>query len=282
MWLWQQLAQHRIGRHSNLIALGGGTLSDLVGFVASTYMRGIGFVTIPTTLLAAVDASIGGKTALDLSEAKNLVGTFYMPHLTIISEFFYETLPKHEILSGYGEVVKYALLQGKPLWSEVLQSDPHLPSRAVIEQCVRYKEAIVKRDPHDRDVRQWLNLGHTIGHALESWAQSNSRPVPHGIAIAAGIIAELYLSRLRHRSFAADHFYNVLEYIKRAFPAVHFSCRDYPAIIERCLRDKKNNALPNQVAAVLLRTLGEPEMAYDLTTEVIEEALDFYRDYMQV
>jgi shikimate kinase/3-dehydroquinate synthase len=178
--LWRGL---RLDRGGTLVALGGGTTTDLAGFAAATYMRGIDWVAVPTSLVGQVDAAIGGKTAIDLLEAKNLVGAFHWPVRTVIDPALLATLPEEERLNGMAEVVKTGLLAGEPLWE--------LPDEELVRRCAAFKAALCLRDPHDRGPRHALNLGHTFGHALEA---ASGYALPHGRAVALGLLAALRLS----------------------------------------------------------------------------------------
>jgi hypothetical protein len=178
--LWRSL---RLDRRGMLVALGGGTTTDLAGFAAATYMRGVDWVPVPTSLVGQVDAAIGGKTAIDLPEAKNLVGAFHWPVRTVVDPALLATLPEDERLNGMAEVVKTGLLAGEPLWE--------LPDEELVRRCAAFKSALCIRDPHDHGPRHALNLGHTFGHALES---ASGYELPHGRAVALGLLAALRLS----------------------------------------------------------------------------------------
>ena len=178
--LWRGL---RLDRGGTLVALGGGTTTDLAGFAAATYMRGIDWVAVPTSLVGQVDAAIGGKTAIDLPEAKNLVGAFHWPVRTVIDPALLATLPEEERLNGMAEVVKTGLLAGEPLWE--------LADDELVRRTAAFKAALCLSDPHDRGPRHALNLGHTFGHALEA---ASGYALPHGRAVALGLLAALRLS----------------------------------------------------------------------------------------
>jgi shikimate kinase / 3-dehydroquinate synthase len=178
--LWRSL---RIGRDGTIVALGGGSLTDAAGFAAATYLRGVSWMPVPTTLIGQVDAAIGGKTAVDLPEGKNLVGAFHWPARTVIDPMLLETLTAAERLNGMAEVVKTGLLAGEPLWE--------LSDAELVRRCAAFKSAVCLRDPHDEGPRHMLNLGHTFGHALESAAGYD---LPHGRAVALGLLAALRLS----------------------------------------------------------------------------------------
>jgi shikimate kinase/3-dehydroquinate synthase len=179
--LWNEL---RVGREGTLLALGGGCTTDVAGFVAATYLRGIDWVAVPTTLVGQVDAAIGGKTAIDLTHGKNLVGAFHWPVHVVIDPGVLETLPEEERLEGLAEVVKTGLLAGRPLWE--------LPQPELVRQCAAFKTAVCLRDPYDRGERAMLNLGHTFAHALE--AAAGYEGLTHGRAVALGLLAALRLS----------------------------------------------------------------------------------------
>jgi 3-dehydroquinate synthetase len=179
--LWREL---RLDRSGTLVAFGGGCTTDVAGFVAATYLRGIAWIAVPTTLVGQVDAAIGGKTAINLPEGKNLVGAFHWPAQTVIDPTFLETLPEEQRREGLAEVVKTGLLADEPIWE--------LPDDELVRRCATFKTALCLRDPHDRGPRQALNLGHTFAHALEAGADYET--VTHGHAVALGLLAALRLS----------------------------------------------------------------------------------------
>ncbi|MFN3928293.1 MAG: 3-dehydroquinate synthase [Thermoflexus sp.] len=197
--LYRRLAQGGIGRDGVLIGLGGGVVLDLAGFVAATYMRGIAFISVPTTLLAMVDASIGGKTGVDLPEGKNLVGAFYPPHLLLIDPTTLSTLPSAEWRNGMAEVVKAALIGDPELWQQLVDNPAHWATNpegdvllALLSRAIAVKARIVEQDPLEtHGEREWLNLGHTFGHAFE---RISGYQVPHGEAVAVGLVAAASLS----------------------------------------------------------------------------------------
>jgi len=189
--LWRSLELDRSG---TIVALGGGTTTDVAGFAAATYMRGVDWVAVPTTLVGQVDAAIGGKTAIDLPEAKNLAGAFHWPAATVIDPALLQTLPERERTGGLAEVMKTGLLAGEPLWE--------LPEAEQVRRCAAFKTAVCLRDPHERGERRMLNLGHTFAHALET---ASGYTVPHREAVGLGLLAALRLSGL-----ATDEVENVL------------------------------------------------------------------------
>lgn len=280
LWLW--LSENSASRESLLVVIGGGSLTDLGGFVASTYMRGIRAVFVPTTLLAMVDASLGGKTGIDFAGVKNLIGAFHPPTEVIIAPLFLETLPLDELYSGYAELIKTALLSGDELWQELLQlGDPQGYSThdwtRLISRTGAFKEQIVAQDPKERTgLRRILNLGHTIGHALEAWSMTKPhRHLPHGNAVLIGLIVETYMSV---RLFGGNKriLRQLLSLAQAYYPYCAYTCHDYPQIINLMRRDKKNNH--RGLSFVLLKDEGVTEDYQTQDESIITEALDFYRE----
>jgi len=245
--LWRELA---LERSATLVAVGGGSTTDLVGFVAATYMRGIEWIAVPSTLVGQVDASIGGKVGIDLPEGKNLVGAFHWPARTLIDTAFLGTLPEEERRNGLAEVVKTALLAGEPLWE--LDTDEQ------VRRCAAFKGAICLRDPYEQDVRTHLNLGHTFGHALE--AASGYR-VAHGHAVALGLLAALRLSEL-------DDEARIVEEVLAPSPVEV----DGDAAWAALQRDKK--ARHGQIRLVLLDAPGQARVTSEIEPARVREALD--------
>ena len=283
--VWQQLQQGGATRHSLMVCLGGGMVTDLGGFAASTFKRGIAFINIPTTLLAMVDASVGGKTGINFCGLKNEVGVFSEAQAVIICTRFLQTLDMQNVLSGYAEMLKHGLISNKEHWAELLRfpieslnrqdaedsSDGQDPSgglASLLARSVAVKERIVEADPHEQGLRKALNLGHTIGHAIEEWSfisfntrKSNQTPLPsggdgggslspllHGYAVAYGLVGELYLSAVK----------------------CHF------ALLRLMTHDKKNTA--GTINFTLLSDIGELQLNQSATDEEICEALDFLRE----
>lgn len=182
--LLDALCENRLTRADAALALGGGVVGDLTGFVASTYLRGIGFIQIPTTLLAMVDSSVGGKTAIDLPAGKNLAGTFYQPWLVLCDPDYLTTLPEEIFRDGCAEVIKYAVLGNAPFFDDLRAGSAHAQLEHIIETCVTMKRDIVAQDEFDRGQRQLLNLGHTFGHGIEA---CSGFAVSHGSAVAIGM-----------------------------------------------------------------------------------------------
>ena len=229
--LLSYLADNRFDRKDLLVALGGGVTGDLTGFAAATYMRGIDWICVPTTLLSMVDSSVGGKTAVDLPEGKNLVGAFWQPAAVVIDPTFLTSLPERERKNGMGEVVKYACLMGGENGRAILAGE--LPTDRLIAACVGYKADVVQADERDNGVRATLNLGHTLGHAIE---QLSAYTIPHGTAVAMGlgVIAE---AAYRHGRLPKEDFFAISEALEGlCVPAVPYPLH---AMCEAALHDKK-------------------------------------------
>lgn len=201
--VWESLQQGKATRHSLLINLGGGMVTDLGGFAASTYKRGINFINIPTTLLAMVDASVGGKTGINFGGLKNEIGIFNDAEFVLLDTNWLQTLDEENIRSGYAEMLKHGLIADETMWAELINfniAQPNLHQLAfMLDKSVRIKERIVAEDPHEKGIRKALNLGHTFGHAFESWAMKH-HPILHGYAVAFGLVAELYLATTQQTS----------------------------------------------------------------------------------
>jgi shikimate kinase/3-dehydroquinate synthase len=244
--LWREL---RLGRGGTIVGFGGGCTTDVVGFAAATYLRGVPWVAVPTTLVGQVDAAIGGKTGVNLPEGKNLVGAFHWPVRTAIDPLLLETLPESERRAGMSEVVKTGLLAGEPLWE--------LPDGELVRRCAAYKAAICLRDPHERGERAVLNLGHTFAHALE--AAGDFRRPTHGEAVALGLLAALRLS---------GQDTSAVEQVLAPQPVSVNRSAAHAAMA----RDKKSvNGSPR---LVLLEAPGKPVTGVELPEEQVRDALD--------
>lgn len=280
--LWKWLMASGATRRSILVTIGGGALTDLGGFVASTYMRGIRTVNVPTTLLGMVDASVGGKTAIDFEGIKNIIGAFHTPIEVFIDVHFLDRLPLSELYSGYAEVIKTALLKGQAFWQDILRyDDPQMFDTStwidVIGRAIEYKDEVVTADPKESGLRKVLNLGHTIGHALEAFSHqaSKHKPLLHGEAVAIGLIVELYLSMI-HLNMDRNILRQLQTLVKELYSPFSYSCRDYAKILELMRYDKKNSG--SNIHLVGLIGLGEPKEIVLDNEEEIKEALDFYRE----
>ncbi len=261
-------------RKSVLINLGGGVITDLGGFTASVFKRGIDFINVPTTLLSMVDASIGGKTGVDFMNHKNQLGTFTQPKAVFILTEWLKTLPNEHLLSAYAEMAKQAMLSGMSDWKKFIATFNKTNSNAeLITAAVLFKLKITDKDLFDDGNRKQLNFGHTIGHALESFCLLKKRPVPHGIAIAAGMICELYLSLMVYKS-AENIFIEQLNFLINNFPRVEFNSNDIAEVLSFILYDKKN--VKEKFKPVLLKKIGEPSWEKEVKMDLIRESLNYY------
>ncbi|MBR5688464.1 MAG: 3-dehydroquinate synthase [Prevotella sp.] len=277
--VWQALGQGGATRHSTLVNLGGGMVTDLGGFAAATFKRGILFINIPTSLLAMVDASVGGKTGINFRGLKNEIGVFRDAHTVILDTQFLSTLDDENIRSGYAEMLKHGLISDEKMWAELISFDLNQPDltqlQRMLADSVAVKERIVDEDPHEHGIRKALNVGHTIGHAFESWAMRRNRPILHGYAVAYGIIAELYLSTVKC-GFPTDKLRQTVRYIRENYGSLPVTCKDYPTLLELMTHDKKNTA--GTINFTLLGNIGDIRINQTATEEEINEALDFYRE----
>lgn len=277
--VWQALGEGHASRRSMLINLGGGMVTDLGGFAATTFKRGIRFVNIPTTLLAMVDASVGGKTGINFNGLKNEIGAFCNALEVIIDTRFLLTLDQQNIRSGYAEMIKHGLISNTPDWAELMNFDlgnPELKQLGtLLQKNIEVKERIVMADPLEQGIRKALNVGHTAGHAFESFAMTINQPVLHGYAVAWGIICELYLSVVK-LNFPKDKMRQTINFIREHYGTLPFDCKHYDLLYELMTHDKKNTQ--GFVNFTLLSDIGQIELNQTATRNEIFEALDFYRE----
>lgn len=277
--VWTRLSNGGASRHSLMINLGGGMVTDLGGFAASTFKRGIDFINIPTTLLAMVDASVGGKTGINYNGLKNEVGIFNDSKFVILSTTFLKTLDDVNLRSGYAEMLKHGLINNDKMWAELISYDLNKPDLARLQQMVadsvKVKEHIVEVDPLEKGIRKALNLGHTIGHAFESFAMKDERPILHGYAVAYGLLCELYLCAIK-TGFPTDKMHQTVQFIKDYYGKFDFTCDDYDTLLELMKHDKKNTA--GVINFTLLGGIGDIMINQTATKEEIFEALDFFRE----
>jgi 3-dehydroquinate synthase len=273
--IWDQLTMQALDRHSVLVVLGGGVLGDMGGFCAATFKRGIDFILIPTTLLSQVDASIGGKLGVDFNHFKNHIGVFQTPALTILHSGFLKTLSQREKRSGFAEIVKHCLISDKAMW-DVIRSkrfdDQDWDS--LIRHSVSFKEKVVTEDPREKGLRKILNMGHTIGHAIETFLLNSGNKVLHGEAIAAGLITESWLSQQRG-FLSTDDFTHIKDFILSVYGKIEIAQQNDSAIAALTLQDKKNEG--DKVLSVLLNGVGKATWDNEITKEEVKAALAIYR-----
>ena len=280
--VWAELQRMGATRHSLMVNLGGGMVTDLGGFAASTFKRGIPYINIPTTLLSMVDASVGGKTGINFGGLKNEIGVFNNARSVILDTVFLKTMDHENILSGYAEMLKHGLISDERMWAELvvfldnLESLDHLDHLCrMVADSVAVKQRIVTEDPTEQGLRKALNLGHTAGHAFESLALERKKPVLHGYAVAWGLVVELYLSHLK-TGFPLDKLRTSINLIFRYYGQISITCDDYPRLLELMHHDKKNEG--QAINFTLLGGIGDIRINQTATEDEIKEALDFYRE----
>ena len=278
MMVWKGLQEGGASRHSCMINLGGGMVTDLGGFAASTFKRGINFINIPTTLLSMVDASVGGKTGINFGGLKNEIGVFCDSKFVILDTEFLRTLDAENICSGYAEMLKHGLISDEKMWAELVGFDLAHPDlkqlQRMVGDSVAVTERIVEQDPHEHGIRKALNLGHTFGHAFESWALKR-KPVLHGYAVAFGLIPELYLSVMK-TGFPTEKMRQTVNFIKEYYGSLPITCDDYDELIELMRHDKKNQ--DGIINFTLLGGIGDIRINQSATIDEIKEAFDFFRE----
>lgn len=280
-FVWNELSNKGASRHSLLINLGGGMVTDLGGFAAATFKRGMRYINIPTTLLAMVDASVGGKTGINFNGLKNEVGVFAPASHVLIETEFLRTLDSENFFSGYAEMLKHGLISDVAHWAELLNfPTEHLDYdqlKLLVGKSVHIKEEIVEKDPFEQGIRKALNLGHTVGHAFESLSFEENRPVLHGYAVAWGTVCELYLSSMKC-GFPTNRLHQTVRFIKENYGTFIIDCKVYEQLYAYMLHDKKNNN--GVINFTLLKEIGDISINQTATKEEIFEMLDFYRECM--
>lgn len=274
--IWKTLLDFGADRHSLLINLGGGVITDMGGFVASTYKRGIDFVHLPTTLLSQVDASVGGKTGVDLDAVKNIIGTFTQPKAVFIYPEFIQTLENRQLVSGFAEMVKHGLIRDHAYFQSLkaFESDTVIPEW--IHRSVKIKSEVVDADPTEKNLRKILNFGHTLGHAIETYSLDHDQePLLHGEAIAVGMICESFLSYLIC-GLPESSLNEISDFIRSVFPSYRYTPDMYAELFRIMQNDKKN--MGGQISFSLLKEIGECHYNLHPTEGQIVEALEFYRE----
>ena len=280
-YVWKELGDHGATRHSLMINLGGGMVTDLGGFAASTFKRGIKYINIPTTLLAMVDASVGGKTGINFNGLKNEIGVFSPAQYVLIDTEFLKSLDSQNLLSGYAEMLKHGIISTTEHWAELLNFDmnaiDYQSLQTLVGKSVQIKENIVEEDPFEKGIRKALNVGHTAGHAFESLALETGHPVLHGYAVAWGIVCELYSSFCKV-GFPKDKLRQTIQFIKEHYGVLAFDCKQYDRLYEFMTHDKKNSA--GVINFTLMGEIGDIRINQSATQEEIFDMLDFYRETM--
>ena len=285
MQVWASMQKGGATRHSLLVNLGGGMVTDLGGFAASTFKRGIKYINIPTTLLSQVDASVGGKTGINFGGLKNEIGVFNLSESVLLAPDFLRTLDDNNLLSGYAEMLKHGLLDSKEHLAKLLAFNPTtvrvggmiLEQQLVhmVRHSVAVKERIVEEDPTEYGIRKALNLGHTAGHAIESLAMDDNRTVLHGYAVAWGLVMELYLSAMKC-GFPSEVFHQIEAYVREYYGKFHYECKHYDRLVGFIRHDKKN--VGETINFTLLGGIGDIRINQACGLEEIEQMLDYYRE----
>lgn len=275
--LWQEMADNNADRNSILVNLGGGVISDLGGFVAATFKRGIRHLNIPTTLLSMVDAAIGGKVGVDMKGLKNQIGLFSNPQVVFVIPEFLDTLPKRQMLAGFSEIIKHSIIYERNYWEELSsqQFDEIKDWKELIDWSVEVKNYFVTEDPLDTGFRKVLNFGHTIGHAIETFSYQNDKEILlHGEAIAIGMICELYISSKITR-FPKSEMDEVIHYITSQFKHYPLRSGNFDLILDIMKHDKKNTG--STFNFTLLTTIGNSMINQEVDSKLILESLRFYQ-----
>ncbi len=273
--VWKAMTEAVVDRQALVINLGGGVIGDMGGFCASVFKRGIPFLTIPTTLLSQVDASVGGKLGIDFMGFKNHLGVFQLPEKVLISPAFLATLPQRELRSGYAEVIKHGLIRDLTFFRSLPNSNWEKQDWSrVIRHSVSIKKAVVEVDPKEAGLRKILNFGHSIGHAVESFYLTSSKPLLHGEAIALGMVAEGFLS-FEKIGLSFEELNELSHKLLQVFGKIHLNPKDLDAILALCAQDKKNEG--NTQLFSLLPTLGDCSFNIPVTPEEIKHAIIYYQ-----
>ena len=275
--IWNVLTELGADRKSLIINLGGGVVTDLGGFVASTFKRGVDFINIPTTLLAMVDASVGGKNGVDLGNLKNQIGVFNLPIMVLVDTDYLETVPQNEMRSGLAEMLKHGLIYDKKYWEQFLdlKAIDFDDLDQLIYRSVEIKNEIVTIDPKEKGLRKALNFGHTLGHAIESYflESTNKETLLHGEAIAVGMILESYIS-WKKALISSEEYLQIKVTLKSIYDDIVFSENDMDPILDLLIHDKKNEYGAIQFA--LIETIGKIKINQLVENELI---LDAFNDY---
>ena len=270
--IWNEMTIQNLDRKSLLINLGGGVITDMGGFAANTFKRGIDFINIPTTLLSMVDASVGSKTGINFNNLKNQIGTFADPKLVIIDEQYLETLSEREVKSGYAEIFKHSLISAS-IFNLLLENNQLYFNEEIINNSIEIKNKIVLDDKFEQNIRKNLNFGHTIGHALESYFLNKVNKLTHGEAIAIGMICESFISN-KIFNLNLDLAKKIKNHLLRIFPKVNLQHENYEEIIKLMSFDKKNHL--DKLKFVLLKDLGIVKIDVEVSENLIKESFDFY------
>jgi 3-dehydroquinate synthase len=273
--IWKMMLDFKADRTSLLINLGGGVITDIGGFAASTFKRGIDFVHVPTTLLSQVDASVGGKTGIDMDQVKNIIGTFSQPKAVFIDPAFLNTLDNRQLFSGFAEIIKHGLIYDADFFNKILIVKPEEVSNDIIYRSIEIKNEVVAADPYEKGLRKILNFGHTIGHAIESYSLMNDKdPLLHGEAIAIGFICESFLS-VKYTGLTEPELKKIQVSLLSYFPKYNLNNVPFIELISLMQNDKKNQA--GKIGFALLSSIGKCEYDVFVDEANILASLDHYK-----
>lgn len=277
--IWEVLSELGADRKSAMINLGGGVITDMGGFIASCFKRGIDFYNVPTTLLSMVDASVGGKTGVDLGSLKNQVGIIIEPEMVLIDTHFLQTLDRRQLKSGFAEMLKHGLIADVPYWNQLKSLNKLEDIITHIKHSIEIKADVVQKDPREAGLRKILNFGHTLGHAIESHflTLGESKLLLHGEAIAIGMILEAFLSH-RYTNLSMEELDEITQTMIHHFGAIHIEPKDIKASLELLKFDKKNSH--GVIKFVLLEAIGKPVIDVVVTTEDMEHAFNYYENQL--
>ncbi|HET8753985.1 MAG TPA: 3-dehydroquinate synthase [Salinimicrobium sp.] len=280
MEIWKSLSELGADRKSLFINLGGGVITDLGGFVAATFKRGISFINFPTSLLAMVDASVGGKTGVNLDGLKNQIGVIHPAEMVVVDTSFLSTLPVAQMRSGLAEMLKHGLIKDEKYWKKLISLENLFLDdlEELIKESIEIKQAIVEKDPQEENIRKSLNFGHTFGHAIESYFLKNDKKpnLLHGEAVAAGMVLESYISQ-ELLSFPPEKLKEICRYIFSLYGKVEIDQKDRQEIISFLKYDKKNES--GNINFVLLREIGEPVLDCHVSSDLLERAFQYYIEF---
>ncbi|MDR3047025.1 MAG: 3-dehydroquinate synthase [Bacteroidales bacterium] len=271
--IWNFMIDRQLDRNTLMLNWGGGITSDLGGFVAANYKRGIRFINVPTTLLSLIDASIGGKNGVNISNLKNGIGTFYFPDLVLKSRYFLRTLPQEEWMSGFGELLKYALIANKKIWNEMQTLEEvtyYTIKQEWLQPAIDFKDNIVSEDPYETGLRKILNAGHSIGHVIEAVSSRHHRKITHGHAVALGLVVESNIA-MNHELLSIDSFYNIKNYIKKIYKITRFSEQEISEMSIFIQNDKKKSH--NYISIPLITKIGSAKIENEIKIEELIAAL---------
>ncbi|MEW6774326.1 MAG: 3-dehydroquinate synthase family protein, partial [Bacteroidota bacterium] len=270
--IWKFLLEKNITKSHQIFIIGGGVLHDVAMFACSVFKRGLNIISVPTTLLAMVDAAIGGKNGINYLHYKNIIGDIYLPQQNIIIHDFLNTLPNEQLLSGWAEILKIALVSDKAFYHQCIQhlEKSILPNLDIIQYAIQLKTNIIQDDLYDNNKRQLLNFGHSIAHAIEGWYDEQNNYIPHGFAVAQGIITEAYIST--ELSKLSKYDFNIIsENIKNYFPLQKIEMLQLPILLDKINQDKKNTL--HEWQFTLLNSIGSAQIKVSVKRNIVENAI---------